>query len=315
MEIIRYSSIHKEAWDTVVDASKNGTFLHRRDFMDYHCDRFDDCSLMCVDDKGRLMAVLPANRRGDTLYSHQGLTYGGWIIPVGGFTVATMLEVWRLMNEFARELGIAKIVYKAVPHIYHRYPAEEDIYAIFRNGGRLSASFISAAMPLNECRVRFNENARRGMRHAVAQGVEVGVSADFASYWGVLSQMLHERYGTAPVHSLEEMELLHSRFPENIKLYVATHNGEVVAGVVMFFTHMVAHAQYIAASPRGKELKALPLVFDYIIGNECGDCQYFDFGTSNEDNGMYLNEGLITQKCGMGGRGIVYNIYELGVED
>ncbi len=313
MKIIRYSSIHKEAWNAVVDSSKNGTFLHRRDFMDYHSDRFDDCSLMCVDDKGRLKAVLPANCSGDTLYSHQGLTYGGWIVPVDGFTAATMLDVWRLMNEFVRELGIVKIVYKTIPHIYHRYPAEEDMYAIFRNGGQLSASFISATMPLDERRVRFNENARRGMRYAVAQGVEVGVSADFAPYWGVLSQMLHERYGTTPVHSLEEIELLHSRFPENIKLYVAAHNGEVVAGVVMFFTHMAAHAQYIAASSRGKELKALPLLFDYIIENECGDCQYFDFGTSNEDNGKYLNEGLITQKYGMGGRGIAYNVYELKI--
>ena len=126
--------------------------------------------------------------------------------------------------------------------------------------------------------------------------------------------MLREQHNTTPVHSLEEIKLLHSRFPNNIKLYVATHNGEVVAGTVMFFTHTVAHAQYIAASPLGKELKALPLVFDHIINHECGDCHWFDFGTSNEDGGMYLNEGLITQKCGMGGRGIAYNIYELNIE-
>ena len=26
----------------VVDQSRNGTFLHRRDYMDYHADRFED---------------------------------------------------------------------------------------------------------------------------------------------------------------------------------------------------------------------------------------------------------------------------------
>ena len=123
--------------------------------------------------------------------------------------------------------------------------------------------------------------------------------------------MLKERHNTSPVHTLDEIVLLHSRFPENIKLYVATQNDEIIGGTVMFFTHTVAHAQYIAASLKGRELKVLPLVFDHIINHDCDNIRYFDFGTSNEDGGMYLNEGLITQKCGMGGRGIVYNTFEI----
>jgi hypothetical protein len=170
-------------------------------------------------------------------------------------------------------------------------------------------------LPLDESRLRFNENARRAIKYAMANNVKIEQSQEFGPYWLILSQMLSEQHNTTPVHSLEEIELLHSRFPENIKLYVARQDGEAVAGVVMFYTHTVAHAQYIAASPRGKELKVLPLLFDYIISNECGDCRWFDFGTSNEDGGLYLNEGLITQKCGMGGRGIAYNIFELRIED
>lgn len=311
MKIVRYTPIFKSQWDEFVNGSKNGTFLHFRDYMDYHSNRFDDFSLMCVDDKNNLIAVLPANRSGNTLYSHQGLTYGGWLTTIKGVTATTMLEIWTLMTSFLKENGIERFIYKAVPHIYHRYPAEEDLYALFRNGGQILSTLMSTTLPLDDTRLRFNENARRCMKNAKSNGVEVKQSCDFEGFWSVLEQMLSEQYNTSPVHSLDEIKLLHSRFPENIKLYVATHKEEVVAGTVMFFTHTVAHAQYIAASPLGKTLKALPLIFDYIINNECGDCRYFDFGTSNENGGMYLNEGLITQKCGMGGRGIAYNTFEL----
>ena len=313
MKIVRYTSEEKRRWDKFVADAKNATFLHYRDYMDYHSDRFDDFSLMCVDDKDNIIALLPANRVKDVVYSHQGLTYGGWLTSTKGVNASTMLEIWSKMNEFLASEGVAKLIYKSVPHIYHRYPAEEDIYAIFRNKGAIHTTQISTTLPLDESRLRFNENARRGIKNAIANGVKIERSDDFGLYWSVLSQMLREQHNTSPVHSLGEIELLYSRFPENIRLYVARQDEEVVAGVVMFYTHTVAHAQYIAASPRGKELKVLPLLFDHIINNECGECRYFDFGTSNEDGGLYLNEGLIIQKCGMGGRGIAYNTFEMRI--
>ena len=49
MTIIPYSINRKEVWDQFVAQSKNGTFLFQRNFMDYHADRFFDCSLMIYD--------------------------------------------------------------------------------------------------------------------------------------------------------------------------------------------------------------------------------------------------------------------------
>ena len=65
-------------WNEFIDKSRNGTFLFNRNYMDYHADRFQDFSLMAYK-KNKLYAVLPANRVGDVLYSHQGLSYGGFI--------------------------------------------------------------------------------------------------------------------------------------------------------------------------------------------------------------------------------------------
>ena len=46
--------------------------------MEYHSDRFKDYSLLFYRD-GQLVGLLPANIRNDTLFSHEGLTFGGVI--------------------------------------------------------------------------------------------------------------------------------------------------------------------------------------------------------------------------------------------
>ena len=51
------------AWDALVARSRTGNLLHRRGYMDYHADRFADCSLM-VEREGEPVAVFPASRNG-----------------------------------------------------------------------------------------------------------------------------------------------------------------------------------------------------------------------------------------------------------
>lgn len=307
--VVRYNADFKARWDEMVRSSRNGTFLHLRDYMDYHSDRFVDFSLIALDDD-KLIAALPACREGDTLYSHRGLTYGGWLMSLRHFDVTTMIQVWHLATEFLREAGISHIVYKPVPHIYHRYPAEEDLYAMFRAGGRLAECSISTTIDLDEP-LPFDRGNKRNVNLASRSGVVVEMSDDWQQYWQLLDDRLMERYESHPVHSLDEIKLLITRFPDHIKLYTAKAGDELLAGVVMyFFGNEVAHCQYIASSNRGRELKALPLLF-YNLINEASvsGFRYFDFGTSNEDGGRYLNEGVVMQKCRLGGRGIVYNTF------
>ena len=159
IEIRRYSNTDKPIWDDFVKRSKNATFMHLRDYMDYHADRFADFSLMAFNHHGKLVAVMPANIVGSTLYSHQGLTYGGWLTPVKHFTAVTMLEVWDAMMSFLKENGIRTLVYKAIPYIYHRYPADEDLYALFRHGAQIAECNISTAVALTNP-AKYNETQR-----------------------------------------------------------------------------------------------------------------------------------------------------------
>ncbi|MBR5117807.1 MAG: GNAT family N-acetyltransferase [Muribaculaceae bacterium] len=314
IKIEKYSPQSKQEWDDAVRNSRNGTFLHLRDYMDYHSDRFADFSLVARDGD-KIVAVLPACREGEKLYSHRGITYGSWLVPLRHFDVTTMLEVWDAAMQFFQDEGIAEIIYKPVPHIYHRYPCEEDLYAIFRAGGVLAESNISTTIDLDEP-LPFDRGNKRNVNLAVKSGVEVTESSNWQGYWDMLDGLLIEKYGKHPVHSLDEIMLLHSRFPENIKLYTAMLGDEILAGVVMYYCgNEVAHCQYIASTEHGRELKALTLLFDCLIKETSqAGYRYFDFGISTENGGLYLNEGLVRQKCRLGGRGVVYNTFKISVE-
>lgn len=306
MTIEPYSPAIAAEWDAAVLASRNGTFLHLRGYMDYHADRFADCSLVARDAHGRIVAVLPAHASGDTVASHRGLSYGGWLMTPRADAEA-MLGIWSEASAYYAARGYKKLFYKPAPHIYHKYPAEEDLYALFRAGGRLEATLISSVID-NAAPLGFDMAARQSVRKAAKTGIEVAESDRWADYWQVLGQLLHERHNAAPVHSLDEILLLHSRFPANIRLFTATYEGRIVAGVVVYVTDTVAHSQYAATTAEGRSMRALPLLYHHIC-EVFAVKRYFDFGTSNEDAGRVLNTGLIRQKCGFGARAIVYNTY------
>ena len=311
-EIIRYDATMAARWDEFARQSRNGTLLHQRGYMDYHRDRFNDCSLVAMRE-GKVCALLPACVDGDTLWSHRGLTYGGWLVPHKHFDATVMLEVMDAACLWMGNHGLHRLVYKPVPHIYHRYPCEEDLYALFRHHAALVETNISTTIDLT-CPLPLDRGNKSGANAARKAGIQVGPSEDWHGYWQLLSSLLDERYGTRPVHTLDEMLLLQGRFPEGIKLYTATLQGELLAGVVMYLSTPVAHCQYIGASPQGKDSKALTLLFEYLIAeSQRLGFRYFDFGISNEDHGRYLNEGLVRQKSRLGGRGIAYNTFEIAL--
>ena len=308
MEIRRYRREDKELWNSFVSKARNATFLFDRNYMDYHADRFDDNSFMFYH-KGKLKAVLPANVAGDTLYSHQGLTYGGLLLDKKA-TVEDVLECFDSLNSWLRENGISKVVYKALPWIYQQYPSEEDLYALtWKCKAQLISRNIASTIVIDN-KLKFAESRKSGIRKALSLNIEVGESNDVDGFWHVLEDNLGNRYNAKPVHTASEMKLLMSRFPNSIKLYVAKMNGEIVGGTLIYVTPQVVHTQYISASVEGKKHGALDLLFDYIINKVYANCRYFDFGKSTEQGGAYLNEPLIFQKEGFGGRGVCYDWYQ-----
>ena len=307
-DIFRYTPAKQAEWDAFIAKSKNGTFLMCRGYMDYHSDRFADCSLMFYL-KGKLYAVLPANVSAGTLYSHQGLTYGGLVMNEK-CTAANILQLFEEMNGWLKDNGVQKVVYKPVPHIYCSMPAEEDLYALTSVcHARLVIRDISSAI-FRDHRMKFTESRKAGIRKAQRKGLVVKESTDFAAFWHILHDNLLSKYSVRPVHSADELELLHARFPENIRLYMVYDGTDPVGGTLLFLTSTVLHTQYISANVAGKEHGAIDLLFDVLINEVYAHYQYIDFGKSTVSDSADLNEKLIFQKEGFGGRAICYDTYE-----
>lgn len=308
-EIRRYTAERADEWNAFVAASKNGTFLFDRRYMDYHGDRFEDCSLM-VYFKSRLYALLPANRLDDTLYSHQGLTYGGLVMSDSS-TTALVRELFREMNDWLREAGVSKVVYKHVPWIYASLPAEEDLFALANVcRASLSSRDVGSVVMLNR-RLKFSTLRSRCVKKALKAGVEIRESQDCSEFWPLLEANLKARYDARPVHSLAEIVLLKSRFPQQIRLFVACKEGRVIGGTLLYICARTVKTQYISANEEGRRVGALDLLFTTLM-DQCSEngMEYFDFGTSNLPDNNDLNDSLIFQKEGFGGRAVCYDIYE-----
>jgi len=312
MKIIRYSKECKCQWDTFVKQTKNSHFFFHRDYMEYHSDRFEDFSLLFFDEKDKLIAMLPANVKDDTLYSHQGLTFGGFLVD-HKMKVATMIDLFIELKNFLKEKNIKKLIYKSIPHIYHKLPAEEDRYALFLNDAKLFRQDVTATIDLTN-KLKYQEQRKRAVKKAIKNGLMVEESENLEQYWKVLEKTLKDKHNSKPVHSVDEIVKLHNLFPENIKLFVAKKDDEILSGTVIFENENIVHTQYLANSQKGKELGALDLVIDRLINEVYKDKKYFDFGISNENNGRYLNIGLINQKEGFGARAVVHDFYELKID-
>ena len=109
IEIKQYNLDDAVKWNEFVSISKQGTFLFNRNYMDYHADRFADCSFLIME-KGHIVAVLPANREGDTLYSHHGLTYGG-LLTTEKITAEKICNIFSELNTLLKEMGIKQVIY------------------------------------------------------------------------------------------------------------------------------------------------------------------------------------------------------------
>ena len=307
MQVEVYKESEKALWDEFVGKSKNGTFLFYRDYMDYHNDRFEDHSLIIWDDKDRLIALLPANREGTKLISHGGLTYGGFVTDETMKT-AVMLDVFKSVITFLTEHSVGELVYKTIPHIYHRIPAEEDLYALFMCKAELVRRDVLTVCD-SKNRLPFQERRRRSVKKAIKNGLIVKESNRYEQYWAILEENLNSAYSVRPVHAISEICLLQSRFPDNIKLFGCFKGEAMTGGVVIYESDKVAHVQYIAADGQGKSSGALDLIFDFLLTDFYIEKLFFDFGASNGNDGRYLNKGVIDQKEGFGARAVVHDHY------
>lgn len=307
----QYNSEYKEEWDNFIEKSKNGTFLHKIDYMHYHIHRFQDCSLL-IKKKNKVVAVLPGNIVENAYYSHQGLTYGG-LITLPETKAEDVINYFEIVNKYLKEeKNVSQVIYKSIPHIYASLPAEEDEYALFLLKAEIVSTGISSVIRM-ENKLPFSSSRMGCIKKSRKNDLIIKEDYSYKDFWGILSENLKLTHNTKPVHSLEEIILLKGIFNENIKLFSVYDYDECIAGAVIYITNNVAHVQYISANNDGKKVSALDLLFAHLIEVVYKDIEFFDFGTSVENGGYELNKGLIFQKQGFGARAINYKAYKYNI--
>lgn len=310
--IKRYSEEDKTIWNIFNAESKNHLFMFDRGFMDYHKDRFKDHSLMFYNDKNELVAILPLSENEKILTSHGGLTYGGFIMSKD-IKQHIVNDCFNELYKYAKENGFTNIFYKTIPHIYHVYPAEEDRYSLFINKANLVR--VEPATVINLKKILKMSRDRKGhisrAKRENIDVVELNGERDFVRFIDLENTVLKKYHNTKAVHTGEELVLLHSRFPENIRLFGALKDDILIAGAVIFEYENVIHTQYMAADEQARRIGGLDLVVYNIIEKYKSTKNWLDFGISTENGGLYLNEGLISQKEGFGGRTNVYEMWEI----
>ena len=304
----QYTASHYNLWNDFIEKSKNGTFLFHRDFMEYHSDRFEDFSILVFKSE-KLVAVMPANRIGNEVHSHQGLTYGGLVLKenIGGEKVE---EIFNEILVYLRSSGFNIVKIKQAPLIYHKFPSFELDYMLHKYGGGLYRRDMNLAIDYSKP-LMISKSKLKHFRRVSAIGLEMRMDNDFKAFWdGVLIPRLDEKHSAKPVHSVEEIQLLHSRFPDNILQYSVYHEGAIVAGITLFNFGNAVKSQYGATTAEGEKLRALDYLFITLINEYKNKAAFFDMGTVTEANGTY-NKGLLKQKEELGCSIYIQDFYQL----
>ncbi|WP_400077632.1 GNAT family N-acetyltransferase [Winogradskyella sp. R77965] len=306
---VLYKTSDKETWNNFVLKSNQATFLFQRDFMDYHSDRFQDFSLM-VYKNDKLIVVFPANIVDETVYSHQGLTYGGMLFNKDMKSIEAINSLKAILK-FLNDNGIKELITKELPSIYlYNQTNNPMAYLLFKTKAELLRTDMHSVV--NTKFKSYSNSRKEGIKRATKYNLRVEESHSFDVFWNtILIPNLKAKHNVKPVHSLEEITLLKSRFKNNIRQFNVFKDGVIVGGTTIFETKNVAHCQYISGNQDKNELGSLDFLHHNLIENVFVDKPYFDFGTSNINSGQNINEGLQFWKEGFGARSITQGFYKI----
>lgn len=310
-QIRKYTSADYTTWNDFISQAKNATFLFHRDFMEYHQERFEDYSLIVEDEKG-WVAVLPANKVGVELHSHQGLTYGGLVLQPN-FKIEKALLVVKSILQTLYVSGFKTLIIKELPPIYCNFFSDELKYVLFLVEANLVRRDTLAVIDLKQP-LLLSKDRKEGVKRGVKNQLIVQEETDFSSFWNsILIPNLKEKHDVKPVHSLTEITLLKERFPKQIRQFNVYKNDQLLGGTTIFESQKVAHSQYISASDSKNELGTLDFLHHHLLTTIFKEKQYFDFGISNEAQGKKLNAGLSYWKESFGAHCVTQDFYEVNV--
>lgn len=319
----KYEDSLAPEWDNFIENnSLNGTFLHTRKFYNHNpLNKHDDNSYIFYNEN-KIIGLIPFNlleQSGNRiLHSYLRATYGGFIISKYA-GLEEVLEMVNLLIKEAKTIDINEIVIRNPFRIFNEQFCDESDYAMWYHGFSIKFREMEIAIKLgnkslleNGYSASANRSIKKGNKHLI-----VTESFNFERFWKILDRNLTDKHNSKPTHDYESfLILLKFIGSHKIKLFVATYNTEIIAGILVFIVNENAiHAQYIASDFTFQEYRPLNVVIDYIVKWGCDKgFKYFNLGMVNEQNGKIINNGLARFKEGFGGHGVLRETMHLIVK-
>ena len=262
----------------------------------------------------QLIGIIPAHLVDKKVFSHLGLSYGGIVISKNLRTVV-FLKILKSLLHYLRNEGVYFFVWKEIPNFYKLQFSDELKYFSYLLNANVLRRDFSSVINLNNS-FRLSKSIKRDACLARRKGFVVKKMDEYESFWNnVLIPELNAIYQTKPVHSLNEIDKLAKLFPENIKLYCVLLEDEIVGGCVLFVNGKTVHTQYISGLRVYRKYGVLDLLFYEWIFKEFSSFNYFEFGTSHENEGKQINERLLFWKETFGARSCIQDYYEINVKN
>ena len=304
IEVRRYDASLGADWSALLATARNGLFLFDRAYMDYHADRFRDCSAIAYFD-GVPVMLLPASIDAEHhVHSHGGLTFGGFVVDSGVKTSKALDGIDAILAAL-KQWGGKQLTVRLVPPAFCVHPASEVDFALWRRGFALVRRDLSSVVDL-AAPLPVSKNKARDIARARKLGLTVR-EAPLADFFPILEKVLGSRHDTSPVHSQDELERLQASFPDRLLVRCAFQGERPVAGALLFSYDRVWHTQYLASSDEGRQSSALDLVIAEAIAEATqSGAPWFSFGSSMD--GRDVNDGLLWQKESFGARSIVHDV-------
>ena len=294
----RYTLEDYSIWNAFISTAKNATFLFHRDFMEYHADRFQDFSLLVFEGE-KLVSVIPANREGDTVFSHQGLTYGGFVFYDDLVTFEIDLIIAEVIL-YLKENQIKEFSIKEIVSIYLNERKMETQQSLVKNGAELVEAKMNLAIDFNS-NFKVSKSKLKHYNRIKSIGLSIRNEENLTDFWNkVLCPRLEQKFNVKPVHSLKEIIGLKNKFPENIYQYSVYKDEEILAGITVFKTNTVIKSQYGATTEKGEKYRALDYLYITLIDKYKSQLDFFDMGTVNDNSELGYNFGLLNQKKELG---------------
>jgi hypothetical protein len=311
IQVVKFSvDLFKEWDDFVKTKSRNGCIFHERKFLSYHpLDRFKDSSVLVYIDS-KLFAVVPTAIKDDVVISHPGSSAGGIIYALDGSLEKVLLTLDSVV-EYYRSEGFKKLEFRLAEPIFS-YPSDEELrYALWYRKFILEKE-ISSFVVLSKDRLWHffgRKKNKTDINKLIREGYKVEITDNIEDCYDLILKNLDLKYDKCPTHSLEELSLLKSMYPDKIHFWLVKKGDENYGTFVGFVANdNVVHDFYIAKNNDYRNLNVMPYLFysAFEYYQEKG-IKYFNFGISSRFNWIKWN--ILQSKEKNGGRASVREVW------